>query len=463
MTNKFQVISPIDNNVYVERSFSSDQAVKMALQNASQAHLAWKQTPVTERAKLCLQMVDHMLSMKEDIAKEICRQMGRPIRYCEGEVKGFAERARYMISIAERKLTSIDCNDQAGFNRFIQREPLGTVFSIVPWNYPYLTAVNSIVPAIMAGNSIIMKPASQTPLTAERIAKAFDEAGLPEGVFQFLYLSHEQTETLIQNSAIDFVCFTGSVRGGLRISQLASQRLIGLGLELGGKDPAYVRADADMDYSVETLVDGAFFNSGQSCCGIERIYVHESIYDDFVARFVDLVKQYQLGDASDPQTTLGPMVNGRAADVVRKQIEDAAKKGATMLIDASQFDAAKNQGPYMAPQVLVDVDHSMSVMRDESFGPVVGIMKVGSDEQAISLMNDSEFGLTASVWTKDESAAISIGQQVNTGTFFMNRCDYLDPALAWTGLKNSGRGCTLSEIGYEQLTRPKSFHLKRLS
>jgi len=307
-----------------------------------------------------------------------------------------------------------------------------------------------------------MKPSSQTPLAAERMAQAFLEAGLPDGVFQYLYLSHDKTESLTQHPEINFVCFTGSVDGGLKINQAASKHFIGLGLELGGKDPAYVRADADIDYSVETLVDGAFFNSGQSCCGIERIYVHEDIYDSFVHKFADLVRQYKLGDPSDADVTLGPMVNARSADLVRKQIAEAVDKGAMPLIDAALFDVAKTDGPYLAPQVLVDVDHSMSVMRDESFGPVVGIMKVASDEEAIELMNDSDFGLTASVWTKDETVAIQIGNQVQTGTFFMNRCDYLDPALAWTGVKNSGRGCTLSEIGYEQLTRPKSFHLKSI-
>lgn len=462
MTKQFQVISPVDNSVFVERSYSSDAEINAVLSNANLVKSSWGKTAIVDRAAICLQAVDALLDMKADIAEEICRQMGRPIRYCEGEVNGFAERARYMIRIAEQKLGTIDCNDQQGFNRYIQREPLGTIFSIVPWNYPYLTAVNSVVPAIMAGNCVIMKPSSQTPLTAERIAQAFLEAGLPEGVFQYLYLSHDKTESLIQHPEINFVCFTGSVDGGLKINQAASNHFIGLGLELGGKDPAYVRADADIDYTVETLVDGAFFNSGQSCCGIERIYVHEDVYDSFIHKYAELVRQYKLGDPLDPDVTLGPMVNARSADLVRKQITEAVDKGAMPLIDAALFEKANTEGPYLAPQVLVDVDHSMSVMRDESFGPVVGIMKVGSDEEAIELMNDSDFGLTASVWTKDETVAIQVGDQVQTGTFFMNRCDYLDPALAWTGVKNTGRGCTLSEIGYEQLTRPKSFHLKSI-
>ncbi|MDH3327443.1 MAG: aldehyde dehydrogenase family protein [Gammaproteobacteria bacterium] len=460
---KFKTISPIDNSVYVERDYANKAEIESTLEKARLAQQKWAKTSITERTRLCLKIVEKLLEKKEDIAKEICWQMGRPIKYCEGEIKGFAERAIYMISIATDKLSPIDCNDQAGFNRYIEREPVGIVFSIAPWNFPYLTAVNSIIPAIMSGNAVIMKPSSQTPLSAERIFEATLSAGLPEGVFSYLYLSHDATEALVGNAEIDFVCFTGSVSGGHKIVEAANKRFIGLGLELGGKDPAYVREDADLDYSVETLVDGAFFNSGQSCCGIERVYVHESIYQTFVDKYSALVSQYKLGRSDKDDTTLGPMVNTKAADLVRQQTAEAIAKGALPLIDNTLFDADADGTPYLAPQVLVNVDHTMSVMRDESFGPVVGIMKVSSDEEAIQLMNDSEFGLTASVWTKDETAAIEIGKQVQTGTWFMNRCDYLDPALAWAGVKNSGHGCTLSEIGYEQLTRPKSFHLKSLS
>ncbi len=459
---KFETVSPIDNRVYVERNYSDDGLVTKTLNQALDARSQWAAMTYDERKIYCLALVENILSEKEAIAKEICQQMGRPIRYCEGEVDGFVDRAKTMISIAEKKLAAIDCNDQAGSNRYIERVPLGTVFSIVPWNYPFLTAVNSIIPALMAGNTVIMKPSSQTPLTAERIFNAAQKAGFPTGVFSYLYLSHEGTEKLIESDSINFVSFTGSVQGGKKISLACSQRFIGLGLELGGKDPAYVRPDADINYSAESLVDGAFFNSGQSCCGIERIYVHEKVYSTFLEAFVKLVNQYKLGNPLDPEITLGPMVSSKSADFVRGQISEALEKGATALIDETQFSECKAGTAYLAPQVLIDVDHSMSVMTQESFGPVVGIMKVKDDAEAINLMNASDFGLTASVWTKDESAAVKIGKQVQTGTWFMNRCDYLDPALAWTGVKNSGRGCTLSEIGYEQLTRPKSYHLKQV-
>ncbi len=458
MENKFHVISPIDNKKYVELGYANSMDIQQTLDLSKQAFSQWKRRPLSERKNICLQAVDHFLSQESIIADEICWQMGRPIRYCTGEIHGFAERAKYMIEIAEQKLAYIRPQQKDNFERFIQRNPCGSVFVIAPWNYPYLTAVNAIIPAIMAGNCVILKPSSQTPLTATRIAQAFQSAGLPNGVFQALYLDHTSTEQLVKNENIDFVSFTGSVAGGKRIQAAASSRFIGIGLELGGKDAAYVRHDANLEKSVENLVDGAYFNSGQSCCGIERIYVHEDIYDSFVKQFVAQVKQYQLGNPLDATTTLGPMVSSKAANHVRLQIKAALATGATACI--AQNSLKDDNSPYLFPEVLIDVDHSMSIMRDESFGPVVGIMQVESDQAAIDLINDSDFGLTASIWTTDKVAAINLGQQTQVGTWFMNRCDYLDPALAWTGLKNSGRGYSLSELGYEQLTQAKSFHLK---
>jgi len=384
--------------------------------------------------------------------------MGRPVAHSPGEVNGFEERARYMLDIAPETLADIAAGPKAGFTRYVRRVPLGVVVVVAPWNYPYLTAVNSVVPALAAGNAVLLKPSAQTPLSAERFARAFQAAELPAGLFQHLYLGHEATLELIATPGVDFVAFTGSVRAGHAVQAAAARRFIGVGLELGGKDPAYVRADADLEHAVENVVDGAFFNAGQSCCAIERAYVHEDIYEDFVAAAAETVRGLRLGNPLDPETTLGPLVRPSAAEHVRVQTAEAIAAGAKALI-APEGDREPGS-PYLAPQLLVDVDHGMRVMTEETFGPVLGIMKVRSDEQAIELMNDSDFGLTASVWTRDEQAAISIGERVATGTWFMNRADYLDPALAWTGVKDSGRGCTLSRVGYEQLTRPKSYHLR---
>jgi acyl-CoA reductase-like NAD-dependent aldehyde dehydrogenase len=320
--------------------------------------------------------------------------------------------------------------------------------------------VNTIIPALMAGNSVILKHASQTLLVGERFAEAMASANLPAGLFHNLLLDHRQTADIIGSGRVQQVNFTGSVGAGEAMETAATGRFLGVGLELGGKDPAYVRADANLEYAVENLVDGSFFNSGQSCCAIERIYVDKTIYPAFIERFAALTRQYVLGNPLDEATTLGPLVTPAAADFVRGQIAEALAQGATALIEPTAFPVDEPGSAYLAPQVLVDVTHQMSVMREESFGPVVGIMPVEGDDEAIALMNDSEFGLSASIWTQDLAAAERLGNEIDTGTVFMNRCDYLDPALAWTGVKNSGRGVTLSRLGYEHLTRAKSFHLR---
>jgi len=460
MTTPIRILSPIDGSIVAERTAITDSALAAAMGAARAAQRDWRKTSIAERAKSCLAAVDAMLAMQEAIVPELAKQMGRPVRYGAGELRGFAERARHMVSIAEHALAPVDPGPKEGFKRWIQRDPLGLVLVVAPWNYPFLTAVNTVVPALMAGNGVLLKHASQTLLVGERFQAAFDAAGLPKGLFQNLVLTHEQTARLIDKRAVDQVNFTGSVAGGQAIERAAAGRFLGVGLELGGKDPGYVREDANMAHAVETLVDGAFFNSGQSCCGIERIYVAKSRYDEFVERAVALTKTYVLGNPLDEATTLGPLVKTDAATFVRGQIEAATRAGAKALIDPKSFAWDKAGTPYMAPQIVVGVDHQMSLMREESFGPVVGIMAVADDEEAVKLMNDSPYGLTAAIFSRDAEAATRIGQEIETGTVFLNRCDYLDPALAWTGVKDTGRGVTLSALGYEALTRPKSFHLK---
>lgn len=452
--------SPIDNSVYVERTSAGPEQVDATLQRALSAQRAWRDTPLPRRQEVLRASLAYFEQNRDDIAREISCQMGRPIAYTAGEVGGLLERANYMIDIAPSSLADIEVGEKEGFRRFIRREPLGIVAIVAPWNYPYLTACNGIYPALLAGNAVVLKHSSQTPLAAERFSAALVNGGLPAGLFEYLHMSHADTEAMLADPRVAYVNFTGSVPAGHRIQQSISSKFINAGLELGGKDPAYVREDADLAFAVENLVDGAFFNSGQSCCGIERIYVQRDLYADFVTQFAEQTRQYQLGDPLEAGTTLGPMVKAAAADFVRGQIADAVAAGAQALIDESAFPASKPGTAYLAPQVLVDVDHSMRVMTEESFGPVVGIMAVESDEQALQLMNDSEFGLTASIWSSDIETALALGDRVETGTLFVNRCDYLDPALSWTGVKNSGRGCTLSSVGYEVLTRPKSFHAR---
>lgn len=458
MTETVKLKSPIDGSIYAERPVATDQAVNAAVERARAAQVSWAQTSIAERGRLMLAFLEALVAMSDEILPELAWQMGRPTRY-GGEFGGVKERVTYMVGIAERALAPVVADDKPGFRRYIKKDPLGVVMVIAPWNYPYLTAVNTIVPALMAGSTVILKHAAQTLLVGERFRQAFDKAGLPKHVFQNIVMNHGQTEKLLGSGKIDHVNFTGSVAGGRAIEKAAAGTFMTLGLELGGKDPAYVLPDAKLDHAVANLVDGAFYNSGQCCCGIERVYVHEKVYDEFVEGFVAETKNYVVGNPLDQATTMGPMAQARFADFIRDQKAEALRKGAKAHI-GMKVESDREGSPYLAPEVLTNVDHQMSVMREESFGPIVGIMKVRNDEEAIALMNDSPYGLTASIWTRDTDHAAAIGDRIETGTVFMNRCDYLDPALVWTGVKDTGKGAALSAIGYDNLTRPKSYHLR---
>ncbi len=430
-----------------------------AVARAGKAQKDWAARSLSERIELVKGGVATLGAMNDEVVPELARMMGRPVRY-GGEFGGVRERTEYMAKIAPEVLGPLVFEDSPAFERRIVREPHGVVLVVAPWNYPYLTAINTVMPALIAGNAVVLKHASQTLLVGERMASAFHQAGVPEDLFQNVFLDHETTSALIAARSFGFVNFTGSVGGGKAMEQAAAGTFTPLGLELGGKDPGYVMEDASLDAAVETLIDGAMYNAGQCCCGIERIYVTAALYDAFVEKAVAIVSAYKLGNPLDPETTLGPMAHKRFADEVRSQRDEAIAEGAVAMIDPALFPE-DDGGTYLAPQILTKVTHEMRVMRDESFGPIVGIMKVDDDEQAIALMNDSEFGLTASLWTSDAARAAAIGARIETGTVFMNRADYLDPALCWTGCKDTGRGGSLSVIGYQNLTRPKSYHFRK--
>ena len=456
--NVIRCISPIDGSVYAERETLSAADASAAVDRARKSQADWAALPLDDRIRRVMDGVARVGQMNDDIVPELAHQMGRPVRY-GGEFGGFNERASDMAKIAQDALAPIEIENSDSCHRMIKRVPHGVVLVVAPWNYPYMTAVNTVAPALIAGNAVMLKHASQTPLVGERMAEAFHAAGVPEEVFQNVFLDHETTSDLIAARSFGFVNFTGSVGGGKAIERAAAGTFTGLGLELGGKDPGYVCDDADVAAAADTLIDGAMFNSGQCCCGIERIYVAEQHFDAFVEKAVSIVEGYKLGNPLDPETTLGPMAQVRFADEVRKQTEEAVAAGAKALIDPALFPEAG--GAYLMPQILTDVTHDMRVMREESFGPVVGIMPVKDDDEAIALMNDSDFGLTASVWTADTARAEAIGDRIETGTVFQNRADYLDPGLCWTGCKDTGKGGGLSVIGYHSLTRPKSYHLKK--
>lgn len=456
-----QTVSPIDGAVVAERVLATPAEVDAVLARATEAQRSWRQVPVAERVAVVERLVPWMVERADDIGRDLTLQMGRPVAHSPLEItSGFVERATWLAGAAAGALADTEAEPVDGFRRFIRHEPVGVVLVVAPWNFPYLCSVNAVVPALLAGDAVVLKVASQTPLVAERWAEGLAAAGLPDGVFQFVHADHDTVAGMVADDRVGFVAFTGSVAGGRAVQAAASGRFVGTGLELGGKDPAYVRADAPVEATVAELIDGVYFNAGQSCCGVERIYVQRPLFDEFVDAFASGARDLVLGDPLDSATTLGPLVRAGAATFVRDQIDAAVAAGARALVDPVTFGADRPGTPYLAPQVLVEVDHSMAVMTEESFGPVVGIMAVDDDDEAVTFMNDSRYGLTASIWTTDVDAAIRIGDRVDTGTCYLNRCDHLDPALAWTGVKDSGRGVSLSTLGFRAVTRPKSFHLR---
>ncbi len=458
MTDRFQTVSPIDGSIVAERCYATRAEIDAALDRARDAWPTWRRTPVSERVRLLTALVKAVEADRDQIAAALTLQMGRPCRFADGEIGGFAQRARHMLDIAPDAMSSHIPDPKPGFRRFVRPVPHGLVLVLSPWNYPLLTAVNAVVPALAAGNVVLLKHSEQTPLCAEQLVAAGRRAGLPPGVFEFVHMANPQTATVVADPRVDFVAFTGSEAGGRAIQRAAVDRFIKVGLELGGKDPAYVRRDVDIAAAAGSVVEGALFNSGQSCCAVERIYVHDRIFDDFVEAAVAAARGWTLGDPREPETLLGPVVRASNARAIQEQIDAAVAAGARTHIDPESFSARGL--PYLPPQILTGVSHDMALMRDETFGPCVGIMPVSGDREAVERMNDSRYGLTASIWTRDIDAAQSIGAELHTGTVFANRCDALDPALAWVGARASGRGCTLSFLGYIELTRPQSFHLR---
>jgi acyl-CoA reductase-like NAD-dependent aldehyde dehydrogenase len=447
--------SPVNGWEYARRPLATSAGIESALAEARRAQREWAWTPVDERCSAMLRFLAAMVALNPDVVPEIAWQMGRPVRY-GGELRSLSERVLAMVDMAPAALAPF----LGPTGRSVVRAPAGLVLVVAPWNYPFLTAANTIVAALLAGNAVLLKHSAQTPLAGERFAEALRTAGIPEGLFANLFLSHEQTAKLLGSGLVDHCTFTGSVEGGRAVERAAAGSFTTLTLELGGKDPAYVREDADVAGAVEGLAEGSFFNSGQSCCGVERIYVHESVWQPFLDGLVEAASRYRLGDPLDPETSLGPMASARGAASVRAQVGQAIDAGASAHILSQLYPGDTGDGPFLMPQVLTDVDHSMAVMREETFGPVVGLMRVGGDDEAVRLMNDSAYGLTASIWTGDLETAERLAAQVEAGTVYANRCDYLDPMLAWTGVKDSGRGASLGRYGFDSVTRPKSFHLR---
>ncbi|KAI8317287.1 Succinate-semialdehyde dehydrogenase [Colletotrichum sp. SAR11_240] len=455
-------ISPTTNEPILTRNGISQADLDELPNTATKAFESWSKTSLADRQKIVKTALKLLLNLKDDLAQELTVQMGRPIAYTGVEVATAVKRAEYLLKISDEVLKDTDGEAEKGFKRFIRKVPVGPVLVIFAWNYPYLILVNSLIPALLAGNTVILKPSPQTPTIVERVAKVFEEAGLPAGVLQHFHCgSPTLIESIVRNPKIKLVAFTGSVAGGLAVQQAAADRVVNVGLELGGKDPAYIRGDVDIDWAAAEIVDGAVFNSGQSCCSVERVYVADEIHDAFVEAVQKVLKGYVLGDPFDKGTHVGPVISKRSKETIEAHVQDAVAKGAKDATPENEsFANPPPKGNFVKPTLLTGVDHSMTVMTEETFGPVIPVMRVKNDDEAVKLMNDSEFGLTASIWTKDTDRGYELADQVEAGTVFVNRCDFPSPDLAWTGWKNSGKGQTLSRFGYDQFVKLKSYHLK---
>jgi acyl-CoA reductase-like NAD-dependent aldehyde dehydrogenase len=456
-TSVMNLVNPATEEIFRTVETTSESQLSSVIEKMRAAQLKWRGVPVSERAEVCREFVDAFRSIKESVALDITRQMGKPLVQARREVDTTLDRAETMLRLAATALQDDLLPPKEGFRRFIRHEPLGIVLDIPAWNYPLLIAVNVVIPALLAGNAVLIKHARLTPLCGDAFVDAFRKTSLPADLVASIHVGHATVSRLIEKRAVDFVSFTGSVEGGREVYRQASGQLLDMGLELGGKDPALVCADANFDFAVANLVDGAFYNAGQSCCAVERIYVMRPLFSKFVDAYVAEVEKYTVGNPEDSGTGIGPLAQRKAVDFIESQIKHAVGSGARVLTGGRR---APGPGYFFQPTVLLDVDHRMSVMMEESFGPVIGIMPVDSEEEGVRLMNDSPYGLTASIWTEDPARGEALAGSTAAGTVYVNRCDYLDPELAWVGIKDSGHGCTLSHLGFLHLTRPKSFHIR---
>ncbi len=462
MTATFDIVSPIDNKVYATCAYSSRADIMKAVETARSAIAGWKATPFEDRAAVIIKFLEAVQKRREILAKHVSWQMGRPLWQAD-ESERLLINGKVLVDDARKTLEPIEIRQDTNIRRIVELDPLGVCLSICAWNYPVAMASSLVTAPLLMGNVVIMKHAPQTALVAEVFAEAASDAGLPKGVFQALHMAHPDAEALIGSGLVDMVQFIGSTRGGQAVYNAGQETFTRYGLELGGKDPLYLRSDVSIPAILDDLMEGCFGNAGQSCCSVERIYVHQDIYQDFVAQFEAAVAKVHMGHPIDEKPFFGPVVSTAAADRINGLTADAVAKGAKAVFAAGRSPLAKAGSAYVEPQVLLNVDHSMAVMRDETFGPVIPVMKVSGDDEAIKLMNDTDYGLTASIWSQDIDTALELGRKVESGLFYVNRCDHADLYLPWGGVKRSGIGRSYTFKGLEELVSPRAYHVRTLS
>ena len=454
---EFQIISPVDGRVCATMRYASAAEIAQALESSERAFKTWRKSSLEERAQLVTALASALASRKERLAEALAWEIGRPLAQAD-------ETPRFKLVTEKHIEAAAVLEDETfpaegGIRRFVRREGQGVHLSIAPWNYPVGLLPWLVVAPLLGGNTVILKHADQTAPIGRMLQEAYDSIGAPAGVLQVVPMRHADAENLIRSGGVRGVNFIGSVRGGLEVHRAAAGTFTHVHLELGGKDPAYVRSDADLASAIPKLADGCFSNSGQSCCSVERLYVHGAIYEEFLERFAREMGNWTLGNPVADNPAVGPVVRQSAADTIRRQVAEAIAAGAHYQAKEQATARERKDNCYVAPAMLTGVSHSMGIMREELFGPIACIQKVEDDREALYWMNQSELALTASVWTRDIEAGVRFADELDAGTVFVNRCDHADLYLPWGGLKQSGLGRCNGREGLLQVTEPKSFHI----
>jgi acyl-CoA reductase-like NAD-dependent aldehyde dehydrogenase len=456
MTATLQLSNPADGSPIGEIPADDASSVARKAGQARAAQPAWAGRPLAERRATIARFRTGVAAELETLAATLTQEVGKPLAQSRNELNGFLGRIDFFLGAVEASTAPETVHAEGGMTERIAHDPLGVIANISAWNYPYFVGGNVFVPALLTGNAVLYKPSEFAALTGLHIARLLHGAGVPEPVFAALIGAGDVGAALLEQH-VDGVFFTGSAATGAKIAAAMGPRLVRLQLELGGKDPTYVAEDADPRAAAESLADGAMYNTGQSCCSVERIYVHERIHDAFVEHFVATVKGFKVGDPTEPDTYIGPITRPAQVAVLEAQVADALARGATLRTGGRRIERA---GHWFEPTVLTNVDHSMALMRDESFGPVIGVQQVSGDDEALALMNDTRYGLTAGMYTRDQARAAALLARVNAGSVYWNCCDRVSPRLPWSGHGDSGVGVTLSTYGIQAFTRPRAWHLR---